>query len=78
MVDSNTISGTARDMAGRVRESVGEAIGDQRTRVHGLANQGYGRANRAAGQAGSMIREQPIAMTLVALVIGYVLGRISS
>jgi uncharacterized protein YjbJ (UPF0337 family) len=77
MVDSNTISGTARDMAGRVQESVGAATGDVRTRVEGLANQGYGQARRAAGQASSVIREQPITIALAALVIGYVLGRVT-
>jgi uncharacterized protein YjbJ (UPF0337 family) len=78
MVDSNTIGGTAREAVGRVQETVGDVIGDGRTRARGMANQGYGQAQQAAGQAADMIREQPITVALVALAVGYILGRMTA
>ena len=69
--------GTARDMAGRTQESVGSAMGDSGPRAHGLAKQGYGQVQKAVGQARSIIREQPMTIALLALVVGYVLGRLN-
>lgn len=76
MVDTNTIGGTARDFAGRAQETVGGAVGDARTRAQGVYNQGYGQAQHAAGQASDAIREQPLTAALVALGVGFVLGRL--
>ncbi|CAH2600442.1 CsbD family protein [Rhodovastum atsumiense] len=78
MVDTNTISGTARDMAGRVQDTVGNAVGDTRTRAQGVANQAYGQAERYTGQASDLIRDQPLTSALVALGIGFIIGRLSS
>ena len=78
MVDSNTITGTARDMAGRVQETVGSAMDDSKTRAHGMANQGYGQAQQAVGRASDVVREQPLTVALIALGIGYILGRLTS
>jgi uncharacterized protein YjbJ (UPF0337 family) len=77
MVDSNTIGGTARDMAGRAQETVGDTIGDARMRAHGMANQGYGQAQHAAGEAADMIRGQPLTAALIALGVGFVIGRLT-
>jgi len=60
-----------------MQESVGSAMGDSGPRAQGLANQGYGQAQKAVGQARSMIREQPTTTALLALVVGYVLGRLN-
>ena len=78
MVDTNTMSGTARDMAGRVQDTVGSAVGDARTRAQGTYNQAYGQAQQAAGQASDIIREQPLTAALIALGVGFVIGRLTS
>lgn len=76
MVDTNTISGTARDYAGRAQETLGSAVGDAKTRAQGAYNQGYGEVQHAAGQASDAIREQPLTAALIALGVGFVLGRL--
>ena len=78
MVDSNTISGTARDMAGRVQETAGNVTGDAKTRAQGVYNQTYGQAQHYAGQASDVIRDQPLTAALIALGIGFVIGRLTS
>jgi uncharacterized protein YjbJ (UPF0337 family) len=78
MVDTNTIGGTARDMAGRAQETIGSTIGDTRMRAQGAVNQGYGQAQQAAGQASDVIREQPLTAALIALGIGFVIGRLTA
>jgi len=78
MVDTNTISGTARDMAGRVQETAGNTMGDAKTRAEGVYNQAYGQAEQYAGQASDMIRDQPLTAALIALGIGFVIGRLTA
>ena len=78
MVDTNTISGTARDMAGRVQETAGGAMGDAKMRAEGMYKQAYGQAEQTVGQASDMIREQPLTAALIALGIGFVIGRLTS
>ena len=69
--------GTAREMAGRVQEKVGEVSGDAKTQAEGLYNQAAGQAERQVARLSDVIRDQPIAAILVAVAVGYLLGRLT-
>ena len=72
------VEGTAREFGGRVQETVGNVTGDSKTQAQGLYNQATGQAQQAAGQFSDVIKAQPIVASLVALAIGYVLGRLTA
>ncbi len=86
MSDSQ-IEGTAREFAGRVKDTVGGFVGDAKTEasgkidtVAGQVQQKYGQAVNAASGGietiSGQVREQPIIALLVAGAIGWVIGRI--
>jgi uncharacterized protein YjbJ (UPF0337 family) len=75
---SDRMQGTARDIGGKVQEGVGNFTGDAKTQAEGLYNQAAGQAQNAAGQFSEVIKSQPIVSALVALGIGYILGRLTS
>ena len=75
---SDRMQGAARDFGGRVQETVGNFTGDAKTQAEGLYNQAAGQAQNAAGQFSDVIKSQPVVSALVALGIGYVLGRLTS
>jgi uncharacterized protein YjbJ (UPF0337 family) len=90
-VDENRLEGTARNLGGKVQEGVGRMTGDAKTRAEGLANQARGTAQDLYGQAADTARQtattvdswlretietQPYATALVALGIGWLLGRL--
>lgn len=70
--------GTAREMAGRVQQRAGEVAGDTKTQAEGLYNQAAGQAQQQVARLSDVIKEQPLASVLVALGIGYLLGRLTS
>ncbi|HQT75500.1 MAG: CsbD family protein [Rhodospirillales bacterium 20-64-7] len=72
------VEGTARDFGGRVQEAVGNMTGDTKTQAQGLYNQASGQAQQAAGQFTDMVKSQPLTAALVALAVGYVLGRLTA
>ncbi|HBK04924.1 MAG TPA: CsbD family protein [Acetobacteraceae bacterium] len=72
------IEGTAREFGGRVQEAVGNVTGDAKTQAQGLYNQASGQAQQAAAQFSDVVKAQPVVATLVALAIGYVLGRLTA
>ncbi len=72
------VEGTAREYGGRVQEAVGSATGDAKTRTEGLYNQASGQAQQAAAQFSDVVKAQPVVASLVALAIGYVLGRLTA
>jgi uncharacterized protein YjbJ (UPF0337 family) len=89
-VDENRIEGTARDIGGKAQEAWGNATGNARTRVEGAINQAAGSAQDLYGQAADTAREtassfekalrhtietQPYTSALVALGVGWLLGR---
>jgi uncharacterized protein YjbJ (UPF0337 family) len=67
--------GTARDMGGRVQQKVGEYAGDAKTQAQGVYNQAAGQAEQQMARLSDVIRDQPITAALVAVGIGYLLGR---
>jgi uncharacterized protein YjbJ (UPF0337 family) len=75
---SDRFEGAARDMGGRMQQKVGEFAGDARTQAEGLYNQAAGQAQEQVARLSDVIRDQPITAALVALGIGYLLGRFTS
>ncbi len=69
------VRGTVRDMGGRVQQKVGEYAGDAKTQAQGLYNQASGQAEQQMARLSDVIRDQPITSALVAIGIGYLLGR---
>jgi uncharacterized protein YjbJ (UPF0337 family) len=90
-MDENRLEGTARNLGGKVEEGVGHATGDVKTQGKGLADQVAGAAQDVYGRAAdatrtgagnvdqwlrNAIETQPYASALVALGIGWLLGRL--
>lgn len=75
---SDSIQGTAREMGGRVQEKAGKWMGDSKTQAEGLYNQATGQAQQTMGQVSDMVRDQPLTAAIVALGIGYILGRLTA
>ncbi len=89
-MDENRLEGKARNLGGKVQETFGKLTDDARTQAEGLANQAadaaqdlYGQASEAARDTASSfekalrrtIETQPYTSVLVALGIGWLLGR---
>ena len=75
---SESIGGAAREMGGRMQQTVGDAIGDTKTAAAGLYNQAAGQAQQQAAKLGDVIKDQPLVAVLIALGIGYLLGRLTA
>lgn len=75
---NDRVEGTAREFGGRVQETVGDVTGDTKTQAQGLYNQASGQAQQAAAQFSDVIKSQPVVSALVALAVGYVLGRLTA
>jgi len=74
----NDFEGAARDMGGRVQQKVGELAGDAKTQAEGLYNQAAGQAEQQVAKLSDVIKDQPIAAALVAIGVGYLLGRLTA
>jgi uncharacterized protein YjbJ (UPF0337 family) len=70
--------GAAREMGGQVQEKVGDVLGDAKTQASGLYNQAAGQAQQQAVRLSDVIKEQPLAAAMVAVGIGYLLGRLTA
>lgn len=75
-MDSDRIIGAGREAAGNVQEGIGSLIGDGRTQARGQMNQAKGQAQNSMGQLEDYIRDQPLQAALVAVGIGWLLGRL--
>jgi uncharacterized protein YjbJ (UPF0337 family) len=75
---NDRVEGTAREFGGRAQETVGNVTGDSKTQAEGLYNQAAGQAQQAAAQFSDVVKAQPIVASMVALAIGYVLGRLTA
>jgi uncharacterized protein YjbJ (UPF0337 family) len=64
-------------MAGRVQEKVGEFTGAAKTQAEGLYNQAAGRAEQQVARLSDVIKDQPIAAVVIAVGVGYLLGRLT-
>jgi uncharacterized protein YjbJ (UPF0337 family) len=89
-MDENSATGTARNMGGKVEEAAGSVLGDTRTQIRGKIEQATGAAQDLYGQAAGTandtaaslddwlrrsIENQPYTTALIALGIGWLLGR---
>lgn len=78
MVDKNTVEGFARDLGGKVQETVGEVVGEATTQFRGKANQAAGAAQELYGQAADEVKsytaDQPVGALLMAMGVGVTLG----
>jgi uncharacterized protein YjbJ (UPF0337 family) len=89
-MDENRVEGTVRNVGGKVQEGVGRITGDTRTRAEGIVNQAAGTAQDLYGQVADTARAtattsdqwlrrnietQPYTSALIALGIGWLLGR---
>jgi uncharacterized protein YjbJ (UPF0337 family) len=90
-MDENRLEGTARNLGGKIEEQVGHATGDTKIRAEGLLNQAAGAAQDVYGQTADVARQtattldawlrnsietQPYTTAVVALGIGWLLGRL--
>jgi uncharacterized protein YjbJ (UPF0337 family) len=75
---SDRVEGTARNFGGRVQDTVGQMTGDAKTQASGLYNQATGQAQESMGQLSDMIKSQPLVSALIAIGIGYVIGRLTA
>ncbi len=75
---NDRVEGTAREFGGRIQEGVGNITGDGKTQAQGLYNQAAGQAQQAAAQFSDVVKAQPIVSALIAVAIGYVLGRLTA
>jgi uncharacterized protein YjbJ (UPF0337 family) len=90
-MDENRIEGTVRNVGGKVQENLGRVSGDSKSQAEGLANQAVGAAQDFYGQAKyaatdsitsldgwlrNTIETQPYTTAVVALGIGWLLGRL--
>lgn len=75
---SDKVEGMARDTFGRAQETVGQATGDVKTQAQGIYNQAAGQAQEQVARLSEVIREQPLTSALIALGIGYILGRLTA
>jgi len=89
-MDENRLYATARNVGGKVEEGVGRATGDVKTQIQGKLDQAAGAAQDLYGQATDAARDttanldkwlrttietQPYTTAIVALGIGWLLGR---
>jgi uncharacterized protein YjbJ (UPF0337 family) len=89
-MDEGRISGTARNVGGKIEEGVGRLTGDAGTQIQGKLDLAAGAAQDLYGQAADAARDtaatfdkwlrrtietQPYTAAIVALGIGWLLGR---
>jgi ElaB/YqjD/DUF883 family membrane-anchored ribosome-binding protein len=75
---SDKPGGAARGVGERVQQTVSDTIDDTKTAAAGVYNQVADQAQQQAAQLGDVIKEQPIVAVLIALGIGYLLGRLTA
>ena len=56
-MNSNQVKGTAKDIAGKVQESVGKATGSVTDQAVGLAKQVEGKVQKGAGNVQEAVRD---------------------
>jgi uncharacterized protein YjbJ (UPF0337 family) len=90
-MDENRISGTAKNIGGKIEEGAGAVVGSAKTQLQGKLDQAAGTAQDLYGQAADTAREsaagfdkwlrttietQPYTAAVAALGIGWLLGRL--
>jgi uncharacterized protein YjbJ (UPF0337 family) len=75
---SDRFQGAAREMGGRAQQAIGDAVGDAKTQAAGVYNEAVGQAQQQAARLSDVIKDQPLAAALLAIGIGYLLGRLTA
>jgi uncharacterized protein YjbJ (UPF0337 family) len=75
---SDRVAGAVREMGGRVEQKAGEWIGDAKSQANGMYDQAAGQAQQQVAKLSDVIKDQPITSALVAIGIGYLLGRFTA
>lgn len=82
---SDNLAGTVREYGGKAQQAAGETVGDAAMQARGMYNQtagkaqqAWGQAQDATGQARDIIRDQPLLAAVIALGIGYLIGRLTA
>jgi uncharacterized protein YjbJ (UPF0337 family) len=77
-MDDRRFEGAARDLGGKVQDTVGGLTGDSQTQARGKANQAAGQAENAYGKAIDGLKDfatsDPVAAMLSAVGVGIVIG----
>ena len=85
-MDEDRVTGTAKNVGGKIEEGVGRMTGDAQTQLKGQARQVAGEAEDLYGQARDAaagftdvvqrtIEQQPYTAIAIAVAIGWLLGR---
>ena len=53
-------------------------LGDAKTQAQGVYNQAAGQAQNAMGQVSDLVKDQPLTAALIALGIGFLIGRLTA
>ena len=85
-MDEDRITGTAKNVGGKVEEGIGRMTGNAQTQLKGQARQAAGAAEDLYGQAKDAaasftdvvqrtIEQQPYTAVAIAVAVGWLLGR---
>ena len=74
------VEGTAKNLVGKAQEGIGKVLGDSGTQLEGTLRQASGALQQSYGQAVDKVSEttriNPIGSLLVAVGIGFILGKV--
>lgn len=56
-MNKDQVKGTAKDIAGKVQQEVGELTGSEEQQVKGLAKQGEGKVQKGVGDAKEAVKD---------------------
>jgi uncharacterized protein YjbJ (UPF0337 family) len=73
MANSDTLTGTAKDVLGQGKQAVGDATGDSSLKGSGVADQVSGQGQKAYGQLRDFAKKRPVLATTLAGVLGVAL-----
>jgi uncharacterized protein YjbJ (UPF0337 family) len=75
---NDRVEGAAREFGTRAQDTAENVAGDKKAQAEGLYNQAAGQAQQATAQFSDVIKSQPVVSILVAVAVGYILGRLTA
>lgn len=58
MVDENQVKGGAKELGGKIKESVGSLVGNERMEADGLADQAEGKTQKNYGKVKDAVKDE--------------------
>ena len=58
MADSNEFKGGAKELGGKIKEGVGNLVGNERLQAEGLADQAEGKTQKNYGKVKDAVKDQ--------------------